>query len=271
MVRHESGKLRASWEAPDSGPAPTGYTVQWKESGDDWTDQDDVSEANVKETSHVITGLTDGVEYAVRVMARKGDAESTPSGEVAATPQETEPPAPSSASVDGATLTILFDEPLDPGETPAKSAFGVTARDVGWGVETVAVSGSGVTITLAAVACAGDAVSVGYTAPGGASSARLQDLAGNAAASFSEWQVTNNTGAAGQLTACARDVPASHDGECLIHLRAAFQRGVLHQLQDPAGPRLHGDRGRGGQGKGGLRGARTSGGRSPSDRTETAP
>ena len=222
VVRHESGKLRASWEAPDSGPAPTGYTVQWKESGDDWTDQDDVSEANVKETSHVITGLTDGVEYAVRVMARKGDAESAPSGEVAATPQETEPPAPSSASVDGATLTITFDEPLDPGETPAKSAFAVTARDVGWGVETVAVSGSGVTITLAAAVCAGDAVSVGYTAPGGASSTRLQDLAGNAAASFSEWQVTNNTGAAGQLTACARDVPASHDGSASFTFELRF-------------------------------------------------
>ena len=222
VVRHESGKLRVSWEAPDSGPAPTGYTVQWKESADSWADQDDVSEANVKETSHVITGLTDGVEYAVRVMARKGDAESTPSGEVAATPQETEPPAPSSASVDGATLTILFDEPLDPGETPAKSAFAVTARDFGWGVETVAVSGSGVTITLAAAVCAGDAVSVGYTAPADASAVRLQDLAGNAAASFSEWQVTNNTGAAGQLTACARDVPASHDGSASFTFELRF-------------------------------------------------
>ena len=222
VVRYESGKLRASWDAPDSDPAPTGYTVQWKESADSWADQDDVSEANVKETSHVITGLTDGVEYAVRVMARKGDAESTPSGEVAATPQETEPPAPSSASVDGATLTIIFDEPLDPGETPAKSAFAVTARDVGWGVETVAVSGSGVTITLAAAVCAGDAVSVGYTAPADASAVRLQDLAGNAAASFSEWQVTNNTGAAGQLTACARDVPASHDGSASFTFELRF-------------------------------------------------
>ena len=222
VVRYESGKLRASWDAPDSDPAPTGYTVQWKESADSWADLDDVSEANVKETSHVITGLTDGVEYAVRVMARKGDAESTPSGEVAATPQETEPPAPSSASVDGATLTIIFDEPLDPGETPAKSAFAVTARDVGWGVETVAVSGSGVTITLAAAVCAGDAVSVGYTAPADASAVRLQDLAGNAAASFSEWQVTNNTGAAGHLTACARDVPASHDGSASFTFELRF-------------------------------------------------
>ena len=222
VVRHESGKLRVSWEAPDSGPDPTGYTVQWKESGDDWTDQDDVSEANVKGTSHVITGLTDGVENAVRVMARKGDAESAPSGEVTATPQETVPPAPSSASVDGATLTLTFDEPLDPGETPDRSAFAVTAGDAGWDVETVAVSGSGVTIALVAAVCAGDAVTVGYTAPADPSAARLQDLAGNAAASFSEWQVANNIGATGQLTACARDVPASHDGSTSFTFELRF-------------------------------------------------
>ena len=122
VARHESGKLLASWNAPDSGPAPTGYTVQWKESADDWDDADDVSVANVKGTSHVITGLTDGVEYAVRVVARKGDAAGDPSGEVTATPQETVAPSPSAAKVDGATLTITFDEPLDAGETPENSA-----------------------------------------------------------------------------------------------------------------------------------------------------
>ena len=44
---------------------------------------------------------------------------------------------------------------------------------------------------------------------------------------------------------CAR-VPRRPDG---IHLRAALQRGVFNQLQDPAGPRVHGDGGRGDQGK----------------------
>ena len=95
---------------------------------------DDVSEANVKGTSHVITGLTDGVEYAVRVVARKGDSDGDPSGEVTATPQETVAPSPSAATVDGATLTITFDEPLDAGETPENSAFAVTVAASSRGV-----------------------------------------------------------------------------------------------------------------------------------------
>ena len=46
--------------------------------------------------------------------------DGAPSGEAAATPQETVPPAPSSATVDGATLTITFGEELT--ETPAPVA-----------------------------------------------------------------------------------------------------------------------------------------------------
>ena len=208
MARHESGKLLASWNAPDSGSTPAGYTLQWKQSGDDWAAPDKVSETDVTGTSHVITGLTDGVEYAVRVIAYKDDAVSGPSGEVAATPQETVPPSPSSASVDGATLTITFDEPLNPGETPDKSAFSVTVGDTARDVDAVAVSGSAATITLVTGVCAGDTVTVDYTAPTDGSAARLRDVVGNVAASFSGRQATNATQAADQPTACAPGVPA---------------------------------------------------------------
>ena len=195
----------------------------------------------MKGTSHVITGLTDGVEYAVRVMARKGDAESAPSGEAAATPRETEPPAPSSASVDGATLTVTFDEPLDPGETPAKSAFAATVGDASRGVETVAVSGSGVTITLVTAVFANDAVTVDYTVP---TDQAVQDLAGNAAASFSEWQVINDTPAADRLTATASAVPASHDGHFTFELEFSEEpwSGLSHKtLRDHAFTVTEGD------------------------------
>ena len=222
VARHESGKLLASWNAPDSGPTPTGYTLQWKESGDDWNDADDVSEASVKGTSHVITGLTDGVQYAVRVIAYKGDAESAPTGEVTATPQDTVPPSPSAASVDGATLTITFDEPLDTGETPDKSAFAVTVAGNSRGVDAVSVSGSVVTLTLVTAALAGEAVTVDYTAPSGESAVGLQDLAGNAAASFSGREATNATQAADQLTTSVSVVPESHDGSTVFTFELRF-------------------------------------------------
>ena len=218
VVRHESGKLRASWNAPESGGDPTGYTLQWKQSGADW-DQSGVSEASVKGTSHVITALTDGTEYAIRVISTTDNADSEPSAEVTATPKETVPPSPSAASVDGATLTITFAEPLDTGETPDKSSFAVTVAGSSRGIDTVAVSGSAVTITLVTAVFAGEAVTVDYTTPTDEAAARLQDVAGNAAASFSGQQVTNATPAADPLTASVSVVPDSHDGHFTFELR----------------------------------------------------
>ena len=212
VVRHESGKLRASWDAPDSGTTPTGYTVQWKESGDDWAEQADVSEAQVTGTSHVITGLTDGVEYAVRVIASTDDAESEPSAEVTATPRETTPPVPSSAAVDGDTLTLTFNESLDAGEQPDKSTFAVTVAGAGRGVDTVAVSGSLVTLTLVTAVFADNAVTMDYTAATDKASAKLQDLAGNLAASFGGRQAINHTQAADLLMVSVSALPSSHDG-----------------------------------------------------------
>ena len=96
VTRHESGQLRVFWKAPDSGTPPDGYTVQWKESSADWTDEADVSEAPVTDTSHIIKGLTDGVEYDVRVIASTDDTDSAPSKEASATPEETAPATPNS-------------------------------------------------------------------------------------------------------------------------------------------------------------------------------
>ena len=173
----------------------------------------------MKETPHVITGLTDGVQYAVRVIAYKGDADGDPSGEVTATPQEAVAPSPSSATVDGATLTITFDEPLDAGETPENSAFAVTVAGNSRGVDAVSVSGSAVTLTLASAVAAGETVTVDYTAPTDQAATRLQDTSGNAAASFSGQAATNNTQAADPLTASVSAVPGSQSGEFTFELR----------------------------------------------------
>ena len=158
----------------------------------------------------------------MRVIANRDDADSGPSGEVTATPAETTPPELSSASVDGATLTLTFDEALDTGDALDRSAFTVTVAGSGRGVDTAAVSGSVVTLTLVTAVAAGDTVTVDYTAPTGESAVRLQDLSGNAAASFSGQEVTNDTQAAVQLTASAHDVPTAHDGSTTFTSEVRF-------------------------------------------------
>ena len=93
-------ELDASWQAPSSngGSAVTGYKVQWKEAADSWDTEADVSQATVTGTTHTITGLTDGVEYTVRVMAVNDVGEGSPSAETSGTPQQ--------PAIWSATLTV---------------------------------------------------------------------------------------------------------------------------------------------------------------------
>ncbi len=70
-----------------------------------------------------------------------------------------------SATADGATLTLTFDQTLDPASRPFRTAFHVTVngerRLVAAGG--IAVAGKTVTLTLASAVAAGDAVRVRYT------------------------------------------------------------------------------------------------------------
>ncbi|MYD94593.1 MAG: hypothetical protein F4Y02_13080, partial [Chloroflexi bacterium] len=219
LALHRSGRLKATWTAPGSGPVPDGYTVQWKTAAGDWEDPDQVSETDVTKTSYVIGGLDDGVEYAVRVLATSNEVDGDPSGEVTATPRETTPPAFASAAVDGAGLTLTFNETLDAGETPDRSAFAVTVDGIARSVDTVTVSGATVTLTLVTAAFAGETVTVAYTAPADGTGARLKDLAGNSAGSFTGQQVANETREADRLTAAVSSVPGSHDADFTFELR----------------------------------------------------
>ena len=227
-VNH-TGRLNLSWDAPESngGSAVTGYKVQWKEATDSWDTPADVSETTVTGTSHTVSGLTDGVEYTFRVLAVNSVEDSTASTEESGTPKETTAPTVSSASVDWATLTITFSEGLSESPVPATTTLTVTVDQNDRGVDSIAISGSTVTLTLASAVTAGNQVTVSYTVPSDAAAVRLKDLSDNAAESFTNQAVTNNTVAAQTpLTATIHDEPASHDGQTEFTFELRFSEDV---------------------------------------------
>ena len=203
---HDTRALDVYWEAPasDGGSDITGYKVRWKESADSWDTPADVSEATASGTIHTIAGLTDGVEYSVRVLATNGVGDSPPSVEQTGTPRETKAPEKVRPRVDGATLKVLYDEALDEGSAPPTDSFDVrvacTCDDTTWldeeakrAVESVSVDGDMVVLTLVSAATSEDVVVVSYTPPSDAATARTRDLAGNAAAGFNSTEVFNDT------------------------------------------------------------------------------
>ena len=195
----DTGTLDVSWEAPaDDGGSPiTGYKVQWKSGSEDYdgsagsTRQAEITDPASR--THTITGLTDGVEYAVRVIAVNDVGDGPPSDEATGTPRETTPPELSTATVDGTTLTLTYDEALDENSEPSSDAFSVTVGGTGRAVDGVSVSGSSVILTLGSAVAVEETVTVSYTVPTDAAAPRIQDEAGNPAASFSDQDVENNT------------------------------------------------------------------------------
>ena len=190
-----TGALKVSWkETPDDGGPPvTGYLLQWKEAASNWETAADVSEETVTGTTHTITGLTGGVEYAVRVIAISEAGSSPASEEAFGTPRDITPPQLSTATVDGTTLTLTYDEALAGDSVPGTDTFRVMAGSNERGVARVSMAGATVIVTLDSAVTAGDAVTVGYAAPANESAPRITDEAGNHGASFDKQAVTNLT------------------------------------------------------------------------------
>ena len=200
---HDPQSLDVSWEPPasDGGFPIIGYKVQWKETGDSWDAPADFSEVEVTGTTHTIGGLTEGVEYAVRVIGVNSVGDGMPSTEQTGTPRETTPPERYGyPKASGGTLTLNYNEALDGSSIPAVEAFvlSVVGEDDSFTwlseeavrtIEMVSVSGSTVTLTLETAVVATDYVVLAYTPPADAEAARIRDLAGNAAAGFPGTQV----------------------------------------------------------------------------------
>ena len=113
---------------------------------------------------------------------------------------DTTVPVLSTATVNGTSLVLTYDETLDTGSVPAESAYSVEV-DGGSGTApaNVSISGSAVTLTLATAVTAGQTVTVSYT-PG---TNPVQNLVGLDAGVLTNRAVANNTGnntATGQPT-----------------------------------------------------------------------
>ena len=101
------------------------------------------------------------------------------------------PPALRSATVDGATLTLIYNEALDPMSRPATSTYTVTVGGATVSVSAVTVIGSTVTLTLATPVQADQAVTLSYAVPG---NNPVQDVGGTDAVALINQAVTNYTG-----------------------------------------------------------------------------
>ena len=105
-----------------------------------------------------------------------------------------------SAGTNGTDEVVLtYDEALNTTQ-PATSAFTVKVGGNSRGVDTVAISGSAVTLTLASAFRPGDTLTVAYSKPG---TNPIKDAADNEADSLAETTVTNN------LAATAPDAPGT--------------------------------------------------------------
>ena len=222
---NDTGKLDLSWTVPtgNGGSAITGYNVQWKESAGSWDTAEDVSETTVSGTSHTVSGLADGTEYTFRIITVNSAGDSPVSAEESGTPRETTAPTVASAAADGAALTLTFSEELTEAPVPAATTFTVSVGGSQRGVDSAAISGSTVTLTLASAVTSTDEVTVSYAVPSETAAARLKDLSDNAAESFADRAVTNNTAAVQTpLTAGIHDQPTSHDGQSAFTFELRF-------------------------------------------------
>ena len=148
-------------------------------------------------------GDPDGVSIAADSIALNGGtivdgdgaAGSLPHAAVAAQSDhlvDTTAPTVLEIFVDGGTLTIDYSEALDASSVPAAGRYQVEVGGNARSVSEVGVSGTAVTLTLAAAVLPGETVQVSYGAP---STGGVRDAVGNAAAGFAlaAHEVVNET------------------------------------------------------------------------------
>ena len=232
-------RLLIVWAKPASFypglPDPTSYTVQWKLASADWSDSAAVSQLEVAATSNfravIVNGMTEDAVYSVRVIASNDAGDGPPSEETLGRPQDSLPRL-IARTVNRQTLTLRFSEQLDPNAVPAATNFVVKADGGLIMVDSVAISGDEVILTLHhAVTAATHSVLVRYDKPTDPSAVFLQDTNGNYAnirQHHELLEVVNITpqSSVQPLTAQFTNMPSSHDGRTRFTFDIEFSEPV---------------------------------------------
>jgi len=98
-------------------------------------------------------------------------------------------PVLTTATVDGSSLVLTYNEALSTVSTPAGSDFTVSVGGTAQAAPTAVVAGSTVTLTLATAIVKGDVVTVSYAL----GTNKINDVAGNSALALTTATVANNT------------------------------------------------------------------------------
>ncbi len=107
QVARGFGSLRVSWNAVSRAE---GYKVQWKSGDEDYDEESRQAViAGGDTTSYTITGLTDGAEYTVRVLAtRSGADDGTFSDEILGATRSGDPDVNGDGTLDGDDAQIMW-------------------------------------------------------------------------------------------------------------------------------------------------------------------
>ena len=193
-------EVEVVWSSPiyNGGSPITRYRIEWIEADGSWDDaafaQGGVSEPLMDfGWQFEIVDLQPCMSYRMRVIASNIAGDGNASAETmpeAPYPLESTMPNLYEAVVNYAALTLTYDEVLNQKLVPPASAFTVTVEGTRRTVDTVAVEGQSVTLTLADVVTSADAVTVGYTNPAGTADGCIVGTAAGLAPSFSDWPAT---------------------------------------------------------------------------------
>ena len=135
-------------------------------------------------------------------------------------------PTFSSATVNGATLTVTFSKALDTSWTPGVGAFtldGGAGSDAA--VSSYTLSGATATLVLSEPVIEGATVKLSYVKPTGANATPLQDAQGNAVPNFNEQAVTNKTDTT-RPTVSFRPANATHTNDADGDITLTFSEAV---------------------------------------------